>query len=824
MIAKDVIPVSVGFDFDRETEDLIIPVGAMPPNRGKISSALVARGVIPAGMPEEQAEEIIDDYIRLKLADAGRQGNRLALGRIEDNEKALDALPTGLRGRKLGQSVNADPSSPQFKPLAGSDKLLVLLVDFSNTPYTWTPTGGQPRTAAGPLHNQIPRPDNDFDLWVPNFDAQHYQAMLFAPGGWSLPGDDPYYPGAARGSLHDYYLEQSYGRYTVDGDVYGWFTVPRPEAYYGDDDPAGGLDRLGPGTPATLVQHAVSVINAASAVNWTAYDVADPWDLDGDGDYDEPDCIVDHPVFVHAGADQSAGGGAQGDDALWSYSTHLGALGKVSNVGTCDWLGSAGTYIYNYTVMPEDGGVGIFAHEFAHDIGLEDEYDTAYSSGAYGDSPGSWSLMASGAWGGRPGQTQPSDLSVYGRMLLGWVSPSDGSLIDVDFASLDEPVTLRLEQVERWGGPGTANAVRILLPDQIVEINEPYRGKTEWFGGQANLLDNTLRREVDLTGVATATLSFATWYDIEAGWDFSFVQVSTDGGASWSSLPIDGTTTEHEPGALATIVAQLPGFTGSSGGWVEKSFDLSAYAGQTILLQFRCMTDPYTANAGFFIDDIEVRGTPHGPVFSDGAETPDPGWSADGWTRTDGTEKKAHYYLAEWRNLNAMQTPYGGTSIVNFDAGLQQVPVYDQYGPTPTQPFYFPYASGLLLWYRDTNYTDNWTGDHPGHGMLLVVDAHDRPLVHRPRPSYWMSAVCIALIQSCDATFSLERAPDITLLEYGVAQTYNGGNAMPGFDDRRTYWNPSIPFASVITPTYGLVFRIMAQAEDGSAVVLGIGR
>ena len=35
------------------------------------------------------------------------------------------------------------------------------------------------------------------------------------------------------------------------------------------------------------------------------------------------------------------------------------------------------------------------------------------------------------------------------------------------------------------------------------------------------------------------------------------------------------------------------------------------------------------------------------------------------------------------------------------------------------------YDGGLVVWYVDDTYTDNWTGIHPGDGFLGVVDAHD---------------------------------------------------------------------------------------------------
>ena len=48
---------------------------------------------------------------------------------------------------------------------------------------------------------------------------------------------------------------------------------------------------------------------------------------------------------------------------------------------------------------------------------------------------------------------------------------------------------------------------------------------------------------------ANRTLTFDTKYETETGWDFAFVQVSTDDGLTWTSLANTGTTSEHDPSA-----------------------------------------------------------------------------------------------------------------------------------------------------------------------------------------------------------------------------------------------------------------------------------
>lgn len=134
------------------------------------------------------------------------------------------------------------------------------------------------------------------------------------------------------------------------------------------------------------------------------------------------------------------------------------------------------------------------------------------------------------------------------------------------------------------------------------------------FGGTGDLIDNW----AIFPATGGGTLTFDTKYDIEQYWDFGFIQVSTDGGYNWTSLSNAATTDLHDPNAHPTVVANLPGLTGSTGGaWVPMSFDLSAYAGQNILIAFRYVTDWATSEAGWYIDNVTVDGN----LVSDGSNT-----------------------------------------------------------------------------------------------------------------------------------------------------------------------------------------------------------
>ncbi|NDJ77831.1 MAG: hypothetical protein GYB65_16395 [Chloroflexi bacterium] len=188
----------------------------------------------------------------------------------------------------------------------------------------------------------------------------------------------------------------------------------------------------------------------------------------------------------------------------------------------------------------------------------------------------------------------------------------------------------------QWGAtyirltPNTANQQVTLSfsGDQIVRIlpTEAYSGDYLWWSNRADESDTRLTRAFDLTGVDSATLNFMTWYHIEDLWDYAYVMVSTDDGATWTPLETGRTTTE-DPHSNA----YGPGYTGQSGEWVPESVDLSAYAGQEIQVRFEYITDDAVTQPGMVIDDISIPEI----GYSYDVENGDDGWITEGWLRTD---------------------------------------------------------------------------------------------------------------------------------------------------------------------------------------------
>jgi hypothetical protein len=126
-----------------------------------------------------------------------------------------------------------------------------------------------------------------------------------------------------------------------------------------------------------------------------------------------------------------------------------------------------------------------------------------------------------------------------------------------------------------------------------------YSGGQSFYGGRTNDRNAKLTSLYGLDVGAGDTLFFWTWYEIEENWDYAYVEVSTDGGASFYNIPGNITTTYNPNGSNAGN-----GITGNSGGWIQAEFPLGAYADSTVVIRFRYKTDGYVLEEGIYVDDI----------------------------------------------------------------------------------------------------------------------------------------------------------------------------------------------------------------------------
>lgn len=130
-----------------------------------------------------------------------------------------------------------------------------------------------------------------------------------------------------------------------------------------------------------------------------------------------------------------------------------------------------------------------------------------------------------------------------------------------------------------------------------------------WYSGAGDLMHTLISAEV-FVDPADPYLTLTTYWDIEDNWDFGFIQVSTEGkwDSEWVSLENANTTSIHDISAINDAVDNLPGLTGWSVDVAEITFDMSAYAGQTVHLGFRFVTDWATFFEGWYLFSAIVSG------------------------------------------------------------------------------------------------------------------------------------------------------------------------------------------------------------------------
>jgi hypothetical protein len=84
-----------------------------------------------------------------------------------------------------------------------------------------------------------------------------------------------------------------------------------------------------------------------------------------------------------------------------------------------------------------------------------------------------------------------------------------------------------------------------------------------FFSGQEDRLNNKVTTVNSIKVQPNDTLKIWCWYYIETNWDYAYVEISTDGGNTFFSIP-GNITTNYNP----NLTNLGNGITGSSGGWV----------------------------------------------------------------------------------------------------------------------------------------------------------------------------------------------------------------------------------------------------------------
>lgn len=160
-------------------------------------------------------------------------------------------------------------------------------------------------------------------------------------------------------------------------------------------------------------------------------------------------------------------------------------------------------------------------------------------------------------------------------------------------------------------------------------------GNVWWMGGENGGYINELYLVLDTPAIpvsaGNSTLTFDMNYKVEEpggtgeynGWDAMNIRVSTDQ-ENWTV--VDGTpaysaTSCYSFGAIHGEGPGIPGWGGSSNGWINASFDLSEYEGQSIYVRFAFASDPaYNTDDDPTLFGMKVDNIALGSFTNDGSE------------------------------------------------------------------------------------------------------------------------------------------------------------------------------------------------------------
>ncbi len=266
-------------------------------------------------------------------------------------------------------------------------------------------------------------------------------------------------------TMENYFKEVSYNQFDMDIDVVGWVTLPNSYDYYLGQE-KDYYNENGDAHMAEFVKDAITA--AADQVDFSEYAVpAQPGDFWLHGDATEIDVdgvtineIVPNLLIIHRGT------GAEYNldpNLIWSHKwdiTSASYYGEYYKTGTppdestLEHTVVDGVVVDTYNIVPEVGqditgylknvypdhevygdpsyegrdpsppSVGVFAHEFAHVLGLPDLYDYGYDS----EGVGMFSLMAGGSYGrdiqdrNYSGNT-PVHLDAWSKTYIGFAKP-----------------------------------------------------------------------------------------------------------------------------------------------------------------------------------------------------------------------------------------------------------------------------------------------------------------------------------------------------------------------------------------------------------------
>jgi hypothetical protein len=182
-----------------------------------------------------------------------------------------------------------------------------------------------------------------------------------------------------------------------------------------------------------------------------------------------------------------------------------------------------------------------------------------------------------------------------------------------------------------------------------------------FWSNKNDLSDTTLTRDFDFSGVrGSLDFSYWTWYDLDKGYVYLYLEASTDG-QHWDILKTPTCTEQDDSGNSYGC-----GYTAKSGGgdqaaWINEHVDLSSYAGKKVQLRFEYVTDAEVLGDGLLLDDLSIPAINYSSDF----EADDGGWKGNGFVRIENALPQAF-------RLSMITKAIGKTTVQRVDVNPDQ--------------------------------------------------------------------------------------------------------------------------------------------------------
>ncbi|MFJ9038756.1 serine hydrolase [Streptomyces sp. NPDC102406] len=126
----------------------------------------------------------------------------------------------------------------------------------------------------------------------------------------------------------------------------------------------------------------------------------------------------------------------------------------------------------------------------------------------------------------------------------------------------------------------------------------PAHGRTAWFSGTASAASATLTLPDLRLSTSGARLTCALWWDTEPHADRLFLEVSTDGGTTWTALPFTTDRGDDHPTGTVDGYADRV--------WHRLTADLGGHDAASVRVRWRYTTDKLYVGRGVYVDGVRV--------------------------------------------------------------------------------------------------------------------------------------------------------------------------------------------------------------------------